>query len=208
MADITAATLGVPGQARRVGTSELLEQLRRDVPESHVTFGWLLEYVRARSPEVLILFLAVPGLLPGVSLVIAVLLALFAFAILSANTHRALPACIMSRQLPSRHLVQAIDWTVPLFQWGERFIRPRDAQLAQNLRPFAWFAILALSITMLVPLPLTNVIPSLAIGLIAFASIEADGVLLAVAMGTAAVSLAISAATVWALLGAAFWVWG
>ena len=40
------------------------------------------------------------------------------------------------------------------------------------------------------------------------ASIEADGVLLAVAMGTALVSLAISAATVWALLGAAFWVWG
>ncbi len=60
---------------------------------------------------------------------------------------------------------------------------------------------------MLVPLPLANVIPSLAIGLIAFASIEADGVLLAVAMGAAVVSLAISAATVWAMLGAAFWVW-
>jgi hypothetical protein len=208
MADITAETVGAPGQARRVVTSELLEQLRRDVPDSCVTFGWLLDYVRARSPEVLVLFLAVPGLLPGVSLVIAVLLALFAFAILSANTHRALPAYIMSRQMPSRHLVQAIDRTVPVFQWAERFIRPRDAQLAQGLRPFAWLAILALSLTMLVPLPLANVIPALAIGLIAFASIEADGVLLAISMGAAVVSLAISAATVWALLGAAFWVWG
>jgi hypothetical protein len=119
-----------------------------------------------------------------------------------------LPAFLASQYLPSGRVTNAIERTVPLFQWGERFIRPRDALLADLLRPFAGFAILVLSITMLVPLPLTNVIPALAIGLIAFASIEADGLLLAVSMGAAVASVAISAATVWAMLGAAYWVWG
>jgi hypothetical protein len=207
MADITAEALNIAAPARRVPTSVLLEQLKHDVPETRVTLGWLLDYLRARSPEVLILFLALVGVLPGVSLAVGILLALLAFATLSANTYRALPAFIASQRLPSQHLVHAIEWTVPLFQWGERFIRPRDALLAERLRPIAWLAILMLSLTMLVPLPLANVIPSLAIGLIAFASIEADGLLLSVSIGAALVSLVISAATIWATLGAAEWVW-
>jgi hypothetical protein len=189
-------------------TSTLLQQLRRDVPESRVTFGWLIDYLRARSPEVLILFLALLGVLPGISLAVGILLALLAVAMMTTKTQRVLPAFLASQYLPSGRVTHAIERTVPLFQWGERFIRPRDALLADLLRPFAGFAILVLSITMLVPLPLTNVIPALAIGLIAFASIEGDGLLLAVSMGAALASVAISAATVWAMLGAAFWVWG
>jgi hypothetical protein len=188
-------------------TSVLLEQLRRDVPDSRVTFGWLIDYLRARSPEVLILFLALIGVLPGVSLPVGILLALLAVTTMSAKTQRVLPAFLAAQYLPSGRLVQAIERTVPLFQWGERFFRPRDALLAEIMHPFAGVAVLILGITMLVPLPFTNVIPSLAIGLIAFATIEADGLLLAVSMGVALLSLAISAATVWATLGAAYWVW-
>ncbi len=206
MADITAA-LNAPEPARHMPTSMLLEELKRDVPEDCVTFGWLIDYVRVRSPEMLILFLALLGVLPGVSLAVGILIALFALATMSAGPQRTLPAFIASQHVPSLQLVHAIERTVPLFQWSERFIRPRDAALAETLRPFAGLAILLLSLTLLVPLPLSNVIPSLAIGLIAFATIEADGVLLTVSMGAALLSLAITSAAIWATLGAAAWVW-
>jgi hypothetical protein len=207
MTDVTAGILDAPTKARRLPTSALLEQLKRDVPASRVTFGWLIDYLRARSPEVLILFLALVGVLPGVSLPVGILLALLAIAMMSAKTQRVLPAFIASRRLPSVHVISAIERSVPWFRWSERFIRPREARLTDLLRPFAGFAILLLSLTLLVPLPLSNVIPSLAIGLIALACIEDDGLLLTISMMTALLSLAITSAAIWATLGAAAWLW-
>ena len=206
MAEITAG-LNAPEAARRLPVSALLEQLRQDVPESRVTFGWLTDYLRAHSPEVPILFLSLVGVVPGIALAVAVLLALLGLAMMFERAGRPLPAFIASQHLPSAHLVNAIDRTVPLFQWCERFTRTRERSLADYMRPLAGAAVVLLSATMLVPLPFTNVIPSLAIGFIAFASIEADGLLFSAAIAAALVSLAISAATIWALVGAASWVW-
>jgi hypothetical protein len=206
MAEITAG-LNAPEAARRLPVSALLEQLRQDVPESRVTFGWLTDYLRAHSPEVPILFLSLVGVVPGIALAVAVLLALLGLAMMFERAGRPLPAFIASQHLPSAHLVNAIDRTVPLFQWCERFTRTRERSLADHMRPIAGAAVVLLSATMLVPLPFTNVIPSLAIGFIAFASIEADSLLFSAAIAAALVSLAISAATIWALVGAASWVW-
>ena len=207
MAEITAG-LNAPEAARRLPVSALLEQLRQDVPESRVTFGWLTDYLCAHSPEVPILFLSLVGVVPGISLPVAVLLALLGITLMFQRPQRPLPAFIAAQHLPSAHLVNAIDRTVPLFQWCERFTRARAGSLADLMRPIAGAAVLLLSLTMLVPLPFTNVIPSLAIGFIAFASIQADGVLFAAAILAAALSLTISAATIWALVDAASWMWG
>jgi hypothetical protein len=207
MAEITAG-LNAPEAARRLPVSALLERLRQDVPESRVTFGWLTDYLRAHSPEVPILFLSLVGVLPGIALPVAVLLALLGLAMMFERAEHTLPAFIAAQHLPSARLVSAIDRTVPLFQWCERFTRARARSLAEFMRPVAGAAVLLLSLTMLIPLPFTNVIPSLAIGFIAFASIEADGVLFTAAILAAALSLSISAATLWALIGAASWVWG
>jgi hypothetical protein len=49
---------------------------------------------------------------------------------------------------------------------------------------------------------LSNVIPALAIMLIAFAFLEEDGVLLCIALAAAAVSLAITAAAIWGTIEA------
>lgn len=192
---------------KHIRTSALLEQLKRDVPENGATFGWLIDYLRARSPEVIVLFLAMVGVLPGVSLPVGVLLALFAVAMLWPKWHRALPPLLSSWRVPSPRLIRAIDRMAPLFRWGERIIRPRDTQLADSLRPIAAVAVLSLSLTLLIPVPLSNVIPSLAIALIAFASVEKDGLLLAVSLVTALVSLAVTGAMIWAAFDAALRIW-
>jgi hypothetical protein len=204
MSDCAAhCVLEAPPKSLRTPTSALLEQLKHDVPGNRVTFGWLFDYLSAQSPEALILFLALIGVLPGVSLLVGLLLALLSLAMLRARRDRVLPSFIAAQRFSSSSLVHAIDRTVPLFRWSERYVRPRDRALAVQLRPFAAVAILCLSVTLLVPLPLSNVIPSLVIGFIAFASIESDGLLLSVSIAMALVSLAITSATIWVTLGVA-----
>jgi len=188
-------------------TSTLLEQLKRDLPESRVSLGWLFDYARIRSPETLILILAIIGVVPGIATPIGILLVLFAMALVFEYELRALPAFVATRGISSSRLISAIERTMPYLKWSETFVRRQDMALAAALRPFATAAILLLSCTLLVPLPFANVLPALAIGFIAFASLEADGLLLSFSLATAALSFAVSAATIWATLGVAGSLW-
>jgi hypothetical protein len=96
-----------------------------------------------------------------------------------------------------------IEKTVPFFKWSERLARRHDGAIAEALRPFTKTAILLLSCTLLVPLPFSNVVPSLAIGFIAFATLEGDCVLLPFSLVAGALSLAITMVTIWASIGVA-----
>lgn len=51
--------------------------------------------------------------------------------------------------------------------------------------------------TLLVPVPLSNIIPTLVIILLAFSLLEKDDVLLVIALSAELVSLAITAAAIW-----------
>jgi hypothetical protein len=57
--------------------------------------------------------------------------------------------------------------------------------------------LLLLGALLLVPLPLSNIVPALAIVLLAFAYLEDDGVLLCVALGASLIAFAIAAVMVW-----------
>jgi len=192
----------------RGGASALLENLKRDVPDEHVTLGWLFDYVRARSPESLILFLAVLAVVPGVATPVGIALLALAVAA-AANLQRpALPGFVAATRLSSSSLLRAIERAAPLFRRCEQLTRRRDLMLGGLLRPLAAGAILLLSVTLLVPLPLSNVVPALAIGFIAFAILEADEVLLAISLLAAVLSLTFTSAAVWAALGTAAHVLG
>jgi hypothetical protein len=58
--------------------------------------------------------------------------------------------------------------------------------------------VLALAPTLIWPFPFSHVIPALVVAMIALAYLENDGLFLCMAGGAAVVSLAITAATVWA----------
>jgi len=55
-----------------------------------------------------------------------------------------------------------------------------------------------LALSALSPIPFASILPNLAIMLIAFALLEKDGLVLLLAMAFALVSLAVTAATIWA----------
>jgi len=68
--------------------------------------------------------------------------------------------------------------------------------------------VLLLAASLPAPVPLSNVPPALAIGLIAFATLEEDGMLLAIALAAALVLLGAAALAAWEALGATGWVPG
>ena len=67
-------------------------------------------------------------------------------------------------------------------------------------------AILLTGMLLFAPIPLSNVLPGLAIALISLAYLEEDGALLCVALAIAAILLLTGAGAIWQALSAAGWV--
>jgi hypothetical protein len=90
----------------------------------------------------------------------------------------------------------------------ERLSRPRWATPSEATKRVVGGVVLLLAAGLLAPVPLSNVPPALATGLIAFAYLEEDGVLLGIALAAALFMLAAAAVAAWEALGAVGWVPG
>jgi hypothetical protein len=97
---------------------------------------------------------------------------------------------------------------VPVLRAVERFIRPRWPTPFQMTKRVVGSVILLLAASLLAPVPLSNIPPALVIGLIAFAYLEEDGVLLSAALALALVMLSIASVAAWEALSATGWVPG
>jgi len=58
----------------------------------------------------------------------------------------------------------------------------------------------------LIPIPLSNVVPALVIALISLAYLEEDGILLSIALLAAAIVLTVAAGAVWEIVVGAKWI--
>ncbi len=186
----------------RTATSVVLEELLREAPADRVSLAWIVGELRERSFGVVMLLLALVGLVPGIASVAGLLLALPAFQMLRARAAPELPAFLGRRRVPTRRLAALIRRLVPALRWLERLVRPRWTLPFEATKRVVGLVILLLSATLLAPIPFSQVIPSLAIMLLAVAFLEEDGLLLCVALVGALASLAVTAATIWGAIEA------
>lgn len=184
-------------QTRRKPTSEVLRDLLQEADPSEVTLSWIVLHLRERSFGIVMLLIALVGLVPGIASVAGLILALPAIQMIRAKPTPVLPRMIATRRLSTRRLAALVDRLVPVLRWMERFMRPRWPTPFEATKRVVGVVILLLSATLLAPIPFSHVIPLMAVMLLAFAFLEEDGVLLAVAMVGALLSIVISAATVW-----------
>jgi len=192
----------------RAPTSVVLDDLLgREAPE-HVTLGWLMGRLGDRSFGVVLLLLALLGLLHGVSAVVGVLLMVPASQMVLARPGPAFPRRIAARRFEAERLARVVRRVVPALRFLEHFIRPRWATPFGATKRAVGGVVLLLAASMLAPVPLSNIPPALAIGLIAFATLEDDGALLALALAAALVMLAGAALAAWEALSATGWVPG
>jgi hypothetical protein len=196
-----------PGQdGARIATSVILEQLLNAAPSDTVTLAWLIGALRQRSFGLVMLLMALVALVPGGSTVIGVLLIFPAVQMILARESPSLPRFIASRRISTARIARVSLRAAAFLRWVETFSKPRWQTPFQATKRVVGFVVLLLAPTLVWPFPFSQIIPALVIMLLALAYLEEDGVLLCVALAAALVSLAITAATVWAGIKVTDWL--
>jgi len=192
----------------RIPTSALLDGLLHDADAERVTLGRLLDGLGDRSFGLVMLLLALLGAMPGVSAIVAPLLVILAVQMMLGHAGPVFPRRIAERSVPTRGLARTLGRAVPVLRAIESFIHPRWPTPFEAARRGVGLVVLLLGVLLLVPIPLSNVPPALAIALLAVAWLEEDGILLCVALAASALLLAIAAGAVWQAMGELGWVRG
>lgn len=187
----------------RLPTSMVLHELLDDASAEVVTLGWLVDRLSDRSFGIVLILLGLLGLLPGVSAFAGMLLTVPAFQMMMARSGPVFPYRVASRHFETRRLVRVIRRTVPVLRYLERVIHPRWATPFETTKRIVGGVVLLLGVSLLAPIPLSNVPPALLIILIAFAYLEEDGVLLCVALAAVLIFFTTTAAAVWQAMSAA-----
>jgi hypothetical protein len=197
----TAASTGP-----HVPTSTILERLIEQAPAGDVTIAWLMNQLRPRSFGLILLLLGVCGMLPLLSPIAGVLLAVPAFQMIRADPRPIFPRRLSQRVVPATKLAALLARVVPALRWLERFVRPRWPTPFQATKRVIGVVVLLLGLGLFVPIPLSNVPVALTIILIAFAYLEEDGILLALSLAIALVLFGAGGVALWGAIEAGNWL--
>lgn len=167
---------------------KLLEDFIAAHPEDRIPIRALVDHMGERGLLLLLLvfalFCAIPLPIPGIHVFLSAPLFYVTLQQMMGRQTLWLPETILNKTLPHEGFVTLIGKTGPWFIWLERFM---DVRFTFITTPFAYrfMGAVALFITciIVIPLPLTNVVPSLSIAFIALGLACRDG--LVVLIGTA-----------------------
>ena len=181
----------------RPPTSAILQRLVHDAPGDFVTPAWILRAVHDRAFGFLVLLLGLVAVVPSLSTAAAFLLVFPAIQMMVARRAPTLPRWIADRQVATPRLQRLVVRLLPVLRRLEKVVRPRWRTHAVATQRIVGALILVLGLSILSPMPLSNIPPGLAIMLLAFGYLEEDGLLLAIGLVGSLVSLTFTAGTVW-----------
>ncbi|WP_229445161.1 exopolysaccharide biosynthesis protein [Massilia sp. Leaf139] len=187
--------------------SEILQALADDDSRERIAVGDLLTALADRALGALLFVFACPNALPalpGTSVILGAPLVLLA-AQLAFKRQPWLPGFIARRSMARADFQALIARIRPWLQRAEQMLRPRASAWA--LPPMEYLVglvCLVLAIVVLLPIPLGNMLPALAISMLALGILERDGYWiiggLVTAVGAAALVSGVIFASVQALL--------
>jgi hypothetical protein len=189
-----------------VPTSVRLARMLDRAEEAVVSIGWLMAQLGRRSFGLTLLVMAVLGFLPGASTVAGLLVAWLAIQMMLGHEAAVLPRLVARRSVAVERLARVIAIAAPWLAWVERLVHPRWPALFQTTKPLTGIMMLLLGLSMVSPVPFSQVVPALVIMLLALAYLEEDGIALLVALVAALASLSITAAEVWGTVETVDWL--
>jgi hypothetical protein len=189
-----------------VPASVLLRDLLADAPADQVSLDWLMAKLGSRSYGIAMLLLGLLGVLPGASPFVGIVLAVPAFQMILARPGPAFPRRVALHRFRRQRLGRIFQLAAAMLRSLETFIHPRWQASFETTRRMTGTILLLLGGLLLLPVPLSNVPPSLLIVVISVAYIEADGVLLCIGLCASLLLLATTAVASWELMNAAGWV--
>ena len=186
--------------ATHIPTSQLLRAMLADAEPRRLNLTWLLDRLRQRSFGAILLLLGFVAMLPGVNIVAGIALLAFGSQMMRGRSVPVLPAFIADHPLPSGRAMRLMGRALPAITTLERIVRPRWPMPFLLTQRLVGFVVLLMAATLFLPVPLSNVIPGALTMMVALAYLEEDGVLLSIALGLSAGSLAVTAVEAWAVI--------
>ena len=159
------------GTRETVAASQVLERLLEIMPQDRVSVGWLHGELREHSFEMMAFLLALIGVLPGASVMIGVLMVIPAMGMMFSSAFT-IPGVVARRSISTRQASYVIGRAIPLLRSWETGTHVRHGEALRYARPVVGALSLLLGITLLVPVPLSNVVPALAIAGLSLAAFE------------------------------------
>lgn len=189
--------------------SVVLFRLANDSSRERISVGDLLAALGDRAIGALMFFFAAPNILPvppGVSTLLGAPL-LFLSAQLMLGMRPWLPGVVTRRSLSREDLATLVRRIVPWLARAEKLLKPR---LPVLVRPPVEYVVglvcLVLAAVLMLPIPLGNTLPALAISLLALGVLERDGAWIALGLLASVVAGTVVSGVVWAMIKAAVYL--
>jgi hypothetical protein len=201
--DGTDRRSSAPARARSQTLSQVLSAIAADPVRDAIAVNDLITLLGGRGRAGLILLFALPNVLPappGISGVLGLPLLYLSFQMMLGRVPW-LPKFIGRRSVPRDRFALLVDTAAPWLARAERLLRPRWSWLVNHRaeRVIGAFCLL-LAAVLALPIPFGNMLPALAISLIALGVLERDGLWVMIGTVTGLVSLFIVAGVVYALV--------
>jgi hypothetical protein len=195
--------------ARRKKLSEILEDLAVDASRDRVSIADLVQAMHGRAFGALLLIFAFPNALPaipGTSSILGMPL-LFLSAQMMLGMGVWLPKLVSHRSMSRGDFGNLVERVNPWLEWADGFTAPRLSLLTEPAALRVIGAVcLVLSIVLVLPVPLGNMLPGIALCLIALGVLERDGLWIIGGLAVGALALLIAWGVVYALGGAAWFL--
>ena len=183
--------------------SAILLAIAQAQDRERISIGDLLSALRRRALGALLFIFAVPTALPmppGVSAVVGAPL-LFLSAQLMLGIKPWLPRIITDRSLSRVDFEKVVTAVSPWLARAEGIMRPRLTFMAHRpLVHLVGLVAFIMSIVLFLPIPLGNMLPSVAICIMSLGLLERDGVWVLIGLATSVAAVVIVWGVLWALM--------
>ena len=174
-------------QAKTGQASYVLNGLGDLFPEGRVTIGALMDALGDAGLGILLIVFALPSFIPTpglpVGFVSGTVVALIALQVMTGRHTLWLPERLRNFSMPRDFLIKGAAYLAKPMRYFERWLKPRFSQFTgKTARMFLALPILILAVSIVLPIPLGNQAPSIALIAFGFGLIERDGLAILVAI--------------------------
>jgi hypothetical protein len=202
---------GVAGRLRRFARkprpqrkrlSELLDEISADETRTRISVSDLIVAMEGRATGALLLLFALPNVLPtppGTSGILGLPLVYLSGQMMLGRLPW-LPPFIANRSMSRDDFAQMISRATPLLARAEKLLKPRLSLFVKDSAQNIIGAVcLLLAVVLMLPIPLGNMLPAIAISLISLGVLERDGAWVLGGFAMAAAALFVVAGVIFAM---------
>lgn len=188
--------------------SAMLRALAEDDGRDRIAVADLLDALGDRAIAALLFVFALPNVLPvppGTSAVLGAPL-LFLAAQMAFNMKAWLPKVIAGRSVARKDFANMVERVAPWLERAEKLMKPRLTPLTIGAMESVVGAVcLLMSLVLFLPIPLGNMLPALAICLLAMGILERDGLWVLAGLAAALGAGVLVSGVVWAMVKTAIY---